>query len=238
MVGMEPFSPTVSAPAVDLEARGQFILRVYGHLLGAIAAFMAIETVFFATGIAEGLYDFVFGSGGMAWLLIFGAFMIGSSMASRAAADIGNQTMQYAGLLGMATLHAVIFAPFLYLCFNVEGGTSSVGVAALITAVGFAALTVVAWTTRKDLSFLRPMIMWGFVGAIVLILAAVIFGLSLGIWFSVGMIVLAGGSILYQTQEIVARYPSEAYVAASVQLFASVMLLFWYVLRLVMALRD
>jgi FtsH-binding integral membrane protein len=28
------------------------------------------------------------------------------------------------------------------------------------------------------------------------------------------------------------RYPAEAYVGAAVQLFASVMLLFWYVLRL------
>jgi uncharacterized protein len=47
------------------------------------------------------------------------------------------------------------------------------------------------------------------------------------------MITLAGVSILYQTQTIMRRYPSEAYVGASVQLFASVMLLFWYVLRLV-----
>ena len=42
----------------------------------------------------------------------------------------------------------------------------------------------------------------------------------------------AGASILYQTQTILRRYPAEAYVGASVQLFASVMLLFWYVLRL------
>jgi FtsH-binding integral membrane protein len=46
------------------------------------------------------------------------------------------------------------------------------------------------------------------------------------------MIALAGGSILYQTQTIIRRYPAEAYVGAAVQLFASVMLLFWYVLRL------
>jgi FtsH-binding integral membrane protein len=52
------------------------------------------------------------------------------------------------------------------------------------------------------------------------------------VWFSVAMIALAGGSILYQTQTIMRRYPAEAYVGAAVQLFASVMLLFWYVLRL------
>ena len=64
------------------------------------------------------------------------------------------------------------------------------------------------------------MLMWGGVAALVLILASVIFGLSLGIWFSVAMIALAGGSILYQTQAIMARYPSDAHVGAAVQLFA------------------
>jgi uncharacterized protein len=79
--------------------------------------------------------------------------------------------------------------------------------------------------------------MWGGIAALVLIVASVLFGWNLGVWFSVAMIALAGGSILYQTQAIMARYPSNAHVGAAVQLFASVMLLFWYVLRLVSALR-
>jgi len=62
--------------------------------------------------------------------------------------------------------------------------------------------------------------------------AAVLFGLELGVWFTLGMIALAGGAIIYQTQTIMRHYPQEAYVGASIQLFASVMLLFWYVLRL------
>jgi len=66
----------------------------------------------------------------------------------------------------------------------------------------------------------------------VLIMAALLFGLELGVWFSLAMIGLAGASILYQTQTILRNYPEEAYVGAAVQLFASVMLLFWYVLRL------
>src|SRR3546814_7851207 len=82
------------------------------------------------------------------------------------------------------------------------------------------------------------MLMWGGIAALVLIVAAVIFGLSLGIWFSVAMIALAGGSILYQTQQIMARYPSNAHVGAAVQLFASVMMLFWYVLRLLSQMRQ
>ncbi|MFP5376233.1 MAG: hypothetical protein ACLGIO_05555 [Acidimicrobiia bacterium] len=52
------------------------------------------------------------------------------------------------------------------------------------------------------------------------------------------MIALAGASILYQTQAIMKTYPAEAYVGGAVQLFASVMMLFWYVLRLLGQLRD
>ena len=222
---------------LDETARGDFIIKVYQHLMGAIVAFVAIEALLITTGIAEAIYDFV--SSGAAWLLILGAFMVISWMATSAAHDILNPQRQYLGLFGMAAGEALIFAPLLHYFFEIANdGATTVGAAAVITALGFGGLSVVAFTTRKDLSFMRPMLIWGGVAALVLILAAVLFGLSLGIWFSVGMIALAGGSILYQTQTIMRRYPAEAYVGAAVQLFASVMMLFWYVLRLVGALRN
>lgn len=221
-----------SVATLDEQARGDFLVKVYQHLLGAVVAFVLFETLLFATGGARGIYDLVAGSGG-SWLLILGAFMIVSWLATSAAHDILNPSRQYAGLFGLAAGEAVIFAPFLYYVFNVEGGGAvTVGSAAVVTAIGFAGLSVVALVTRKDLSFLRPMMLWGGVMALVLIVAAVLFGLELGVWFSLAMIALAGGSILYQTQTILRRYPEEAYVGAAVQLFASVMLLFWYVLRL------
>ncbi len=237
MCGMQPHAPTMPVASLDAETRGEFVVKVYQHLLLAVVAFVGFETILFTTGIAERMYDFLAGSGS-AWLLILGAFMVVQWMGTSAAHNLENTSLQYAGLFGLAGGEALIFAPFLYLVFNQnDNGGTTVAASALITAVGFAGLSIVAFTTRKDLSVLRPMLMWGGIGALVLIVAAVIFGLSLGIWFSVGMIVLAGGSILYQTQAIMARYPSDAYVGAAVQLFAAVMLLFWYVLRLVSALR-
>ena len=80
--------------------------------------------------------------------------------------------------------------------------------------------------------------MWGGMCSLLLIGAALLFGFELGVWFSLAMIALAGASILYQTQTVMRRYPEEAYVGAAVQLFASVMLLFWYVLRLVSQFRN
>lgn len=232
-------APVGHVPVAALEAteRGAFVVRVYQHLLAAVVAFVAFETLLFALGISEALYDLIAGSRG-AWLLVLGGFMVVNWLSTSAAHDLANPGRQYGGLFGLAAAEAIIFAPFLHLVFHVEGGgATTVWAAALITAVGFAGLTVVAFTTRTDLSFLRPMIMWGGVCALVLIGAALLFGLELGVWFSLAMIALAGGSILYQTQTIMRQYPSEAHVGAAVQLFASVMLLFWYVLRLLVQLR-
>lgn len=224
----------VPAPVADLDAdtRGAFLIRVYQHLVAAVAAFIVFETLLFATGAAEGIYELVADSGGV-WLLVLGAFMVVNWMATAAAHDLENPARQYGGLFGLAAAEALIFAPFLYYVFNVDGGgTVTVASAAVVTVLGFAGLTVVGLITRRDLSFLRPLVMWAGVMALVVIVAAVLFGLELGVWFSLAMIAMAGAAILYQTQAILRSYPETAHVGAAVQLFASVMLLFWYVLRL------
>jgi FtsH-binding integral membrane protein len=223
---------------LDEVARGTFITRVYQHLLVAVGAFIGIEALLINLGVAEALWDVIAGNSA-AWLLLLGGFMVVNWLATTAAHDVLEPSRQYAGLFGMAAAEALIFAPFLHYFFEVEpNGTSTVVAAAVITVAGFAGLSVVAFATRRDLSFLRPMLLWGGVSALVLIGAAILFGLDLGIWFSVGMIALAGASILYQTQTIIRRYPYDAYVGAAVQLFASVMMLFWYVLRLLGQLRN
>lgn len=222
---------TVPVASLDEETRADFMVKVYQHLVAAIVAFMAFETLLFATGAAEGLFNMVYGSGGV-WLLVLGGFMVVNWLATAAAHDLANPGRQYGGLFALAGAEALIFAPFLYYVFNEGGGTATVASAAVITALGFTGLTVVGLVTRRDLSFMRPLLLWAGVMSLVLIVAAVLFGLDLGVWFTLGMIALAGGAIIYQTQTIMRHYPPEAYVGASIQLFASVMLLFWYVLRL------
>ena len=231
MTSLQTHTPAVHLPEED---RAAFVMRVYQHVLAAIGAFVAIEALFFMTGVAEGIYNFC--SGGK-WLLMMGLFMGGQWFVSNAVSDLGNPSRQYAGLFGSSALYAVIFAPILHIVYRVQDSGSTVQAAAVITAIGFAILSFVAFTTRKDLSFLRPLVMWGFGGAMLLIVGAVIFGFNLGVWFSVGMIVLAGAAILFQTQSIIRTYPGDAYVAAAVTLFGSLMTMFYYVLRLLMS-RD
>ncbi len=230
---MAELAPQYAPPVITLgeDARITFMTRVYQHIGLAVAAFMGIEFLLFTSGFAGWMYDLVAGNGA-AWLLVLGLFMVGSWLTAQATTDLSNPGRQYGGLFGMAGLEAVIFAPFLYYVFNVRDGAGDVWSAAVVTAIGFAGLSAVAWVTRRDLSFIRPIIMWGGVAALVLIVSALLFGWHLGVWFSVAMIGLAGAAILYTTQQALRQYPEGAYVAAAVQLFGSLMLMFWYVLRL------
>ena len=218
-------------PAIDLDetTRGDFVV-VYQHLLGAIAAFAGIEAIFLNTD-AEGIYDFVARGGGLTWLLVLGGFMVGQRIVTNAdgsaqpAAPVSGPARVGDPLCGAVRSDVHYF-------FRVADDGTSVAAAGLITAMAFSGLTLVAFVTRKDLSFLRPIVMYGFVAALVLIVAAALFGLSLGVWFVLGMIVLSGVAILYQTQTIIREFPVAAHVGAALALFSSVMTLFWYVLQL------
>ena len=84
---------------------------------------------------------------------------------------------------------------------------------------------------------MRGILMWGGILALVLIVAAAIFGFELGVFFSVAMVAFAGAAILYDTSNVLHHYPENRAVGAALELFASVALLFWYILRLFMSRR-
>ena len=163
--------------------------------------------------------------------------MVVSWFASRAAATAESKAAQYGALGAFILAEAVIFVPLLFMAAYYTNDPNLIGKAAWVTLLGFAGLTAVAFVSKKDFSFLGGLLKWGFVLALVAIVAGVLFGFELGTWFSVAMIGLAGAAILYDTSKILRGYPEDRYVAASLQLFASVALMFWYVLRLFMA-RD
>ena len=92
--------------------------------------------------------------------------------------------------------------------------------------------------SRKDFSFLGSILRWAGLVALGLIIAGAVFGFQLGTFFTVGMIAFAGGAILYDTSNILHHYPEDRYVGASLELFASVALLFWYILSFFISSRD
>ncbi|MEO0557416.1 MAG: Bax inhibitor-1 family protein [Bacteroidota bacterium] len=216
------------------DARAAFVTRTYVHLFGAILLFVGIEFLLFASGLAEPMANAMLS---VNWLLVLGAFMIVGTFADRVAARAQTKAAQYGALVAFVAAEAVIFVPLLFIALYYTNDPNVIGKAAWVTLLGFGGLTAIALTTKKDFSFLGSMLKWAFIVAIVAIVAAVLFGFELGTWFSVAMIGLAGASILYQTSNILHHYPEDRYVAASLALFSSVALMFWYVLRLFMS-RD
>jgi FtsH-binding integral membrane protein len=120
----------------------------------------------------------------------------------------------------------------------VNVGGSIIYQAAMLTIAMFAGISFVAFTSKRDFSFLRNIIVIGGFISLGLIVGGMIFGFNLGLWFSVGMVILASATILYQTSKLKDSYTTDQYVGASLQLFASIMLLFWYILRILMSRRS
>jgi FtsH-binding integral membrane protein len=215
------------------ETRAEFITKTYLHLFGAILAFTLLEAAYFTTGVAVPIAVALLST---SWLLVLGGFVVVSWLATRIAHVAEAPGAQYAALAAYVIAESIIFVPLLLIAQMAAPGV--IQSAAMVTLFGFTGLTVVVFSTRKDFSFLGGLLGWCGVVALTLIVAGVIFGFDLGTFFSVAMIALAGGAILHDTSKVLHHFPEDRYVAAALELFASVALLFWYVLRLYLSRRN
>ena len=160
--------------------------------------------------------------------------MLVTSYAEKMALTSHDRNKQYLALLLYVIAEAFIFIPLIFIAMMIadDGGFDILNQAAILTLSLFSGLSAVVLLTKKDFSFLKSILAIGFFVALGLIVAGTLFGFNLGLWFSVGMVILASGSILYQTSNMVHKYSEDQYVAASLGLFASLMLLFWYILSI------
>jgi FtsH-binding integral membrane protein len=211
--------------------KATFYKRTYAHVAGAILAFIGVEWILINIVPTEVLSWML--SGKFIWLFIIGLFWIGSMISTKMSFSLSRNT-QYLGLGLFILLEAMIFLPMIYIAVMYTG-IELISQAALITLFMFSGLTAVVFFTKTDFSFLRTALILGGFIALGTIVAGAVFGFNLGLWFSVGMVILASGSILYETQQIKDNYSTEQYVGAALQLFASIMLLFYYILRILMS---
>ncbi|WP_221030365.1 Bax inhibitor-1/YccA family protein [Actomonas aquatica] len=230
----QPGNPFVVAQA-PAEQRAAFIRETYFTLAGAIFAFVALEAVFIGSSWAPDVVRLMTG-GQYSWLIVLGAFMGVSWLADAWARSNVSQALQYVGLGLFVAAEAFLFLPLLYIASNFSS-PDVIPMAAIITGLLFAGLTATAFMTRKDFSFMRGILAIGGFVALGVIVCSMLFGFQLGLLFSAVMVLFAGGSILYTTSNIIHHYRTDQPVAAALALFSSVMLLFWYVLRILMAAR-
>jgi len=224
-----------AAYAVESE-RTAFIRRTYSHLLVAVLAFIGLEALFLAIIPAQTVMQFLGAAGGWGPLVMMVAFMAVSWVA-RSWAESGNsQPMQYAGLGLYVVAEALIFVPLMHVAM--QFGPDIPIQAGLITATVFAGLTAFVFMTKVDLSSWGSYLGMAGLALFVVAILGIIFGFSLGLFFSGAMVVLLCGYILYDTSNVLHRFATNQHVAASLALFSSVATLLWFVTRILISMRN
>jgi len=217
------------------EARAEFLRKTYMHLAGAIFAFVVLETVLALTPLPAAFAGLI-GTAYWSWLIVLALFMGAGYLAQRLAMSTSSVGLQYTGLGLEVVAWSVIFMLPIYIATSRFPGEHVLTKAALLTLAVFAGLTVIVFTTKKDFSFLGPFLKVAGFCAMGYIVLAILFGFSIGDVFTIAMILFASGAVLYSTSNVLNRYPVGSHVAAALDLFGSIALLFWYILQLVMSL--
>lgn len=233
------FNSTYGNSAADAlpEERASFIRKTYLHLAGAVLIFTLMEAYLIISGAGLALAETMLG-GRWSWAIVLLAFMGISMLAQWWANSQTSKALQYAGLGLFIVAEAIIFLPLLFMAAVRSNSIEIFGQAGITTLGLFLGLTAVVFLTKKDFSFLGPILMIGGFVALGVIFSGIIFGFNLGSIFSFAMVAFAGGAILYDTSNVLHRYRTDQHVAASLSLFASVALLFWYILRIFMGSRN
>lgn len=226
-----------SAATALPEERASFIRKTYLHLAGAVLIFTLMEAYLIISGAGLAIAQTMLG-GRWSWAIVLIAFMGISMLAQWWANSQTSKALQYAGLGLFIVAEAIIFLPLLFMAAIRSNSLEIFGQAGITTLGLFLGLTAVVFLTKKDFSFLGPILMIGGFVALGLIFSGIIFGFNMGSIFSFAMVAFAGGAILYDTSNILHRYRTDQHVAASLSLFASVALLFWYILRIFMGSRN
>jgi FtsH-binding integral membrane protein len=216
------------------EARAAFIRRTYGHVAGAVLAFTALEMVLLHIPGIENVV-FTMARSGVAWLVVLLMFMGVSYLAQVWARSEVSRGLQYAGLALYIAAQAVIFLPLLYMATFLVQDQSLIPTAGILTLAMFGGLTVAAFTSRKDFTFLGPILSVASFVALGLVVAFTFFGgFTFGMIISFLMVALVSGTILFQTSAVLYHYRTDQYVAAALGLFSSLATLFYYILLILM----
>lgn len=212
--------------------RAQFIRKTYLLLAAAIMAFIVVEGFLFASGAAATIATVIFSGGMMGWLVVLGLFMGVSFLANRWATSETSRSVQYFGLGLFVIAEAVIFVPLITVATYYSGDASVLVKAGVVSLGLFLGITATVFITRSDFSFLGPILAIGGFAALGFIVASALFGFTLGNVFAFIMVAFAGTAILYETSNVLHRFNTNQHVAASLTLFASIALLFWYILSI------
>ncbi len=232
--GYEAGYPVSVAESMPWE-RAQFIRRTYAHLAGAVLALIGVEAALLTLVDHQTIIGLMFGSP-MSWLVVMALFMGAGFVARIWAQSQSSRALQYAGLGLYVVAWAIMFAPLIIVANKIDPNV--IPQAAIMTGAVFGGLTLAVFVTRKDFTFLGPILSVGSLIALGVIVAAC-FGLfSLGLLFCFAMVALISGYILYDTSNVMRHYGTDQHVAAALELLADVALLFWYIVNIILSMQS
>jgi modulator of FtsH protease len=202
-----------------------FLKKVYGLLslsvlLAAGAAWITSNNIPFASFVAQNMLMF--------FILEIGAIFFTFWARKR-------ETMGLIALFSFTILTGITTTPLL---LAYTGGT--VTMAAFLTGLTFAGLSFYALTTKRDLTFMGGMLRTGLILLIVgSLLNAFLFKSA---WGSFGIscvgVFLFSGFILYDTKNIMHRYPTDEVISATLTLYLDILNLFIFILHIIGFSKD
>jgi FtsH-binding integral membrane protein len=155
--------------------------------------------------------------------------MIGGVMGAQAVRHV--RGLNLLALFGFTTLTGIIISPLLALVAAYNPG--SIIAAGVLTVGIFGGLTAYVFVSKRDFSFLRGMVT---VGLIVVILAGLVNLFvgsgALGFAVAAATLLLFSGFVLYDTSNIIRRYPVNEYVSGALALYLDAFNIFLALLRL------
>lgn len=219
------FREVIPAAAASIEERKAFLKKVYGLL--AISVFLAAGASW-TTINNEPFLRVVAGNYILFIILEFAAIFF--AMWARK-----KETMGTIALFSFTILTGVTTAPVLL----VYSG-STVTNAAFLTGIIFVGLSFYTIVSKRDFSFLGGMLTTGLIILIVGGLLNMFIFKSSGISFlySAAGVFLFSGFIIYDTFNILKRYPTDEYISATLSLYLDILNLFMMLLHLLGASRD
>jgi len=215
----------VTAAVAGVGERMAFVRKVYALFFAA--------TLFAIAGVGFG---FVFPPVMLAvvahpWLSFF--VLIGGVLGAQAVRLVPGVNLL--ALFAFTALTGVIISPAIAIYTRLN--PASILQAGVLTVGIFGGLTAYVFVSKKDFSFMRGMVT---AGLIVVFLAAVlnlfIVGSSaLAFAISCAALLLFSGFVLYDTSNIIRRYPTNEYVAGALDLYLDAFNIFLALLRILNA---
>ncbi|HEX8502556.1 MAG TPA: Bax inhibitor-1/YccA family protein [Pyrinomonadaceae bacterium] len=210
-----------TAARASVSERMGFIRKVYALFFAA--------TLFAIGGVLAGLSFEPLLRFAFEHPLIMFIAMLGGVMGAQAVRHV--RGLNLLALFAFTTFTGVVISPLIAVISQINPG--SILAAGVLTVGIFGGLTAYVFISKKDFSFMRGMVT---TGLIVVILAGVVNIFvgsgALGFAVAAATLLLFSGFVLYDTSNIIRRYPTNEYVAGALSLYLDAFNIFLAILRI------